>query len=111
MRSNSLVLLFAFVVLVCVQTTLAQMPAQRSPIIAGITVEGLSQGADMQTVIAYSGLRVGQEAKPDDLMNAVKNLWNRRTFNDVKIEKERETALGDATPAQCDHHRQRRGVH
>lgn len=94
MRSNSLVLLFAFVVLVCVQTTLAQMPAQRSPIIAGITVEGLSQGADMQTVIAYSGLRVGQEAKPDDLMNAVKNLWNRRTFNDVKIEKERETALG-----------------
>ena len=67
---------------------------QRFPIIAGITVEGLSSGADMQTVIAYSGLRTGQELRPDDLMTAVKNLWNRRTFKDVKIERERETALG-----------------
>ncbi|MBU3698501.1 MAG: outer membrane protein assembly factor BamA [Candidatus Kapabacteria bacterium] len=67
---------------------------QRFPIIAGITVEGLANGADMQTVIVYSGLRTGQELRPDDLMTAVKNLWNRRTFKDVKIERERETALG-----------------
>ncbi len=66
----------------------------RYPIIAGISVDGLSSGADMQTVISYSGLRVGQEVRPDDLMTAVKNLWNRRTFKDVKIERERETALG-----------------
>ncbi|MBK7032608.1 MAG: outer membrane protein assembly factor BamA [Ignavibacteria bacterium] len=73
----------------------AQHPPQpRYPIIAGITVDGLTEGADMQTVIAYSGLRVGQEARPDELVMAVRNLWNRRTFKDVRIEKERETALG-----------------
>ncbi len=73
----------------------AQQPPQpRYPIIAGITVDGLTEGADMQTVIAYSGLRVGQEARPDELVMAVRNLWNRRTFKDVRIEKERETALG-----------------
>ncbi len=72
----------------------AQQPAQRYPIIAGITVEGLTEGADMATVIAYSGLRIGQEARPDDLVMAVRNLWNRRTFKDVRIERERETALG-----------------
>lgn len=71
-----------------------QQSAPRYPIIAGISVEGLTQGTDMQTVIAYSGLRVGQEARPDDLVMAVRNLWNRRTFKDVRIERERETALG-----------------
>lgn len=72
----------------------AQGQAPRYPVIAGISVEGLTQGEDMQTVIAYSGLRVGGEARPDDLMMAIRNLWNRRTFSDVRIEKERETALG-----------------
>lgn len=67
---------------------------QRYPIIAGISVEGLTQGEDMQTVIAYSGLRVGAEARPDDLVMAIRNLWNRHTFADVEIVKERETALG-----------------
>ncbi len=67
---------------------------QRSPIIAGITVEGLTQGEDMQTVIAYSGLRVGAEARPDDLVMAIRNLWSRHTFSDVEIVKDRETALG-----------------
>lgn len=71
-----------------------QQQQQRYPIIAGISVEGLTLGDDMQTVIAYSGLRIGAEARPDDLVAAVKNLWNRRTFADVRIEKERETALG-----------------
>ncbi len=72
---------------------LAQQP-QRYPIIAGITVEGLQQGEDMQTVISYSGLRVGSEARADDLVMAIRNLWNRRTFSDVQIIKDRETALG-----------------
>ncbi|MCX6139458.1 MAG: hypothetical protein NTX15_01245 [Candidatus Kapabacteria bacterium] len=44
-----------------VGTMMAQQPpAPRYPLIAGITVEGLTEGADMQTVISYSGLRVGQ---------------------------------------------------
>jgi len=96
MRSNrGLAALVALVVLVL---SVALVPAQqqqaRYPIIAGITVDGLTEGADMQTVISYSGLRVGQEARPDDLVMAVRNLWNRRTFKDVRIERERETALG-----------------
>ena len=74
----------------------AQQPAQRYPIIAGITVEGLTEGADMATVIAYSGLRIGQEARPDDLVMAVRNLWNRRTFKDVRIEREREGRPGSS---------------
>lgn len=78
----------------CPPPAVSQGAQQRFPIIAGITVEGLTSGVDVQTVISYSGLRVGQEARPDDLMTAVKNLWNRRTFRDVKIERERETALG-----------------
>jgi outer membrane protein insertion porin family len=87
--------LFAISLMLRPAAILAQSAsAARFPIIAGITVEGLTSGVDMQTVIAYSGLRVGQEARPDDLMSAVKNLWNRRTFKDVKIERERETALG-----------------
>lgn len=72
----------------------SQTEAPRYPVIAGITVEGLTQGADIQTVIAYSGLRVGAEARPDDLVMAIRNLWARQTFSDVQIIKERETALG-----------------
>lgn len=72
----------------------AQQKPPSYPVIAGITVEGLTQGADMQTVIAYSGLRVGTEARPDDLVMAIRNLWARHTFSDVRIERERETALG-----------------
>ncbi len=86
-------LLVVIVLLVGAASVFAQAP-QRYPVIAGITVDGLTEGADMQTVIAYSGLRVGQEARPDDLVMAVRNLWNRRTFKDVRIERERETALG-----------------
>ena len=80
--------------LCAVSVVSAQQQQQRYPIIAGITVEGLTQGEDMQTVIAYSGLRVGQEARPDDLVMAIRNLWSRHTFSDVQIAKERETALG-----------------
>ena len=76
------------------QLSAQQAPAPRYPIIAGISVEGLTQGEDMQTVIAYSALRVGAEARPDDLVMAIRNLWNRRTFSDVEIVKDRETALG-----------------
>ncbi len=91
--SRGLIVLFALLVLVA-PLAAQQQPAPRYPIIAGITVEGLTEGADMQTVISYSGLRVGAEARPDELVMAVRNLWNRRTFKDVRIVRERETALG-----------------
>ena len=88
-RSAFLALLLVFAV-----SMSAQQKPPSYPVIAGITVEGLTHGSDMQTVIAYSGLRVGAEARPDDLVMAIRNLWNRHTFSDVRIEKERETALG-----------------
>lgn len=66
----------------------------RSPIIAGISVEGVNLGADAESVIANAGLRVGEEAKPDALVMAVRNLWSRKQYADVRIERERETALG-----------------
>ncbi len=92
MPFGKVALLLALVL--CVGTLHAQPKPPTYPVIAGITVEGLQQGADMQTVIAYSGLRVGGEARPDDLVMAIRNLWARHTFSDVRIEKERETALG-----------------
>ncbi len=67
---------------------------QRYSIIAGISVDGVAQGTDAETIIAVSGLRVGEEARPDNLVMAVRNLWQRRQFADVRIEKDRETALG-----------------
>lgn len=93
MRSNRGLAAVIALVLVVVSVGAQQQPV-RYPIIAGITVDGLTEGADMQTVISYAGLRVGQEARPDDMVMAVRNLWNRRTFKDVRIERERETALG-----------------
>ena len=84
----------ALLVVIGAATVALAQQQQRYPIIAGISVEGLTQGEDMQTVIAYSGLRVGSEARPDDLVMAIRNLWNRRTFADVQIVKDRETALG-----------------
>lgn len=86
--------LVTLVILLLTTLSAGAQQQQRAPIIAGISVEGLTQGEDMQTVIAYSGLRIGQEARPDELVMAVRNLWNRRTFSDVRVEKDRETALG-----------------
>jgi len=94
MRSSRGLAALIALIISSVMLVAQQPPQPRYPIIAGITVDGLTEGADMQTVIAYSGLRVGQEARPDELVMAVRNLWNRRTFKDVRIEKERETALG-----------------
>jgi outer membrane protein insertion porin family len=71
-----------------------QQQQPRYSVIAGISVEGLRRPEEATTVIAYSGLRVGSEARPDDLVMAVRNLWQRKQFADVRIEKDRETSLG-----------------
>lgn len=83
-----------FVVAVSAVVALTAQSAPRYPIIAGIRVEGGAVGADDETIVAVAGLRPGEEAKPDALVLAIRNLWNRRQFSDVRIEKERETALG-----------------
>lgn len=79
--------------LVSCLSVVAQTPA-RPPIIAGITVEGVGAGIDAETVIAISGLRAGEVAATDNIVMAIRNLWARKQYADVKIERERETALG-----------------
>jgi len=66
----------------------------RAPIIAGISVEGIGAGIDAESVIAISGLRAGELASTDNLVMAIRNLWSRKQYADVRLERERETALG-----------------
>ena len=67
----------------------------RSYIIAGITVEG-NNFADEQTIIAISGLRVGDEVKipGPKQQEALRALWQRNQFSDVDITVDKVTALG-----------------
>jgi outer membrane protein insertion porin family len=92
-RKGSSLLLW---MLVSCFTVLAQAQQQpmRAPIIAGITVEGVGAGIDAETVIAISGLRAGEVAGTDNIVMAIRNLWARKQYADVQIERERETALG-----------------
>ena len=64
-------------------------------IIAGVSVEG-NRFVDEATIIAISGLRVGQELNPrsEDVPQAIKGLWQRKQFADVRITMDRITALG-----------------
>lgn len=71
----------------------SQQPV-RPPIIAGITVEGVGAGIDAETVISISGLRAGEVLGTDNIVMAIRNLWARKQYADVQIERERETALG-----------------
>jgi len=80
--------------LLCSCSFIWAQQAPRFSIIAGITVAGESGAVDAETVVTLSGLRVGEEARPDNLVMAVRNLWNRHLWKDVRIEKDRETALG-----------------
>lgn len=73
--------------------SLAAQNQPRYPVVAGITVEG-ARTADIETIIIVSGLRVGDEVRPDNLVSAIRNLWTRGQFKDVQVVTDRETALG-----------------
>lgn len=68
---------------------------QRLPIIAGVTVEG-NMFVDEATIISISGLRTGDELNPrsDAIPQAIKNLWQRKQFSDVRIVADKITSLG-----------------
>ncbi len=87
----------AALLLLCVAFTcsVAAQNQPRSYIIAGIDVEGNSF-ADVQTIIAISGLRVGDEIKipGPKQQEALKALWQRNQFSDVDITIDKITALG-----------------
>jgi len=64
--------------------------------IAGISVEG-NVFSHSETIIALSGLKVGDKISlpaDDKLQIAIKNLWKRKQFDDVRIEIDRITQAG-----------------
>ncbi|RMF32779.1 MAG: outer membrane protein assembly factor BamA [Chlorobiota bacterium] len=68
---------------------------QTYPRIAGVTVEG-NRFVDEATILAIAQLRVGEQLDPrsDVLQQAIRNLWQRRQFADVRIVVDRITSLG-----------------
>ena len=64
---------------------------QKSYKILGISVEG-NKSADAATIIANSGLKVGNEIEipGDQTLNAIRQLWSLNIFSDVQIIKDQE---------------------
>jgi outer membrane protein insertion porin family len=92
---NKLSLTFLIFVFLFTSIVSAQYKQEKYTI-AGISVEG-NKFSDAQTIIALSGLRVGEEITyPGDskLQKAIVNLWKRKQFSDVNIIVEKVTSLG-----------------
>ncbi len=85
--------MFNKIVLVIILLTagIAAQETQKSYKILGISVEG-NKSADAATIIANSGLRVGNEIQipGDQTLNAIRQLWSLNIFSDVQIIKEQE---------------------
>jgi outer membrane protein insertion porin family len=81
--------------LLCSSSYAFSQEKPKSYIIAGISVEG-NQFADEQTVIALSGLRVGEELRIPGAkqQEAIRNLWQRNQFSDVSISIDKITISG-----------------
>ncbi len=93
-NANIIVLILS---LICC-TLLSAQSEQRSDsrlLVSGISVEG-NHFVDAATIIAISGLRVGQELNPrsDEIPQGVKALYMRKQFSDVRIVVDKVTALG-----------------
>ena len=63
--------------------------------ILGVSVEG-NKSADASTIIASSGLKVGDEIQipGDQTLNAIRQLWSLNIFSDVQIISDRKVADG-----------------
>ncbi len=63
--------------------------------ILGISVEG-NKSADINTIIASSGLKVGDEIKipGDQTLNAIKQLYALDIFSDIEILKDKQVGTG-----------------
>ena len=63
--------------------------------ILGISVEG-NKSADVNTIIASSGLKVGNEIKipGDQTLNAIKQLYALNIFSDIEILKDKQVGNG-----------------
>jgi outer membrane protein insertion porin family len=78
-------------VIILLTVSIAAQETQKSYKILGISVEG-NKSADAATIIANSGLRVGNEIQipGDQTLNAIRQLWSLNIFSDVQIIKEQE---------------------
>ncbi len=91
----------SILILICItflngNKAFAQTEKQTSYVIADITVEG-NTFSDPQTIITISGLNRGETITlPFDakIQKAIKNLWQRRQFEDVQILVDRITLNG-----------------
>lgn len=98
MCGNFQLKLSKIVFLILLATFLTQLFAQgvqQSYKILGISVEG-NKSADAVTIIANSGLKVGNEIQVpgDQTLNAIKQLWSLNIFTDVQIVVERKIEDG-----------------
>src|SRR3989339_205774 len=89
---------FPFILFLLVGVNLFSQTTPVSYTILGIDVEG-NKFADKSTIIALTGLREGDQLTiPGDahekIRAAVKTLWLRKQFSDVKIEIEKTTPMG-----------------
>jgi len=82
-------------VIILLTVSIAAQESQKSYKILGISVEG-NKSADAATIIANSGLRVGDEIQipGDQTLNAIRQLWSLNIFSDVQIIKEQEITDG-----------------
>lgn len=82
-------------VITLLTVSIAAQETQKSYKILGISVEG-NKSADVATIIANSGLRVGDEIQipGDQTLNAIRQLWALNIFSDVQIIKEQEITDG-----------------
>jgi outer membrane protein insertion porin family len=78
-------------VIVLLTVSIIAQETQKSYKILGISVEG-NKSADAATIIANSGLKVGNEIQipGDQTLNAIRQLWSLNIFSDVQVIKEQE---------------------
>lgn len=85
----------AVFLIVLLMFSAAETNAQKVYKILGVSVQG-NKSADAKTIIANTGLRVGDEIRipGDQTLNAIKQLWSLNIFSDVQIIIEKEVGDG-----------------
>ncbi|HKI77196.1 MAG TPA: outer membrane protein assembly factor BamA [Ignavibacteriaceae bacterium] len=83
------------IALLCISTISYSQASKTSYKILGISVEG-NKSADAATIIANSGLKVGDELQipGDQTLNAIQQLWSLNIFSDVQILIDKQVSDG-----------------
>ena len=91
----NLVKVLSIVSVLLIASPVYSQGVQQSYKILGISVQG-NKSADATTIIANSGLKVGNEIQipGDQTLNAIRQLWTLNIFSDVQILIERKISDG-----------------